>query len=83
MKGIPLYVFVRGDTLGLVVLAPEGELVAELAGRLARAAAARVKPAGRMRVLHRGKLLPAQLSLRDAGVRALDRVDLVPEDHGV
>ena len=38
---IPLYVFVRGDTLGLVVLAGEGESVDELAQRLSRAAAPR------------------------------------------
>ncbi|HEY6077548.1 MAG TPA: toluene-4-monooxygenase system B family protein [Polyangiaceae bacterium] len=83
MSSIPLYAFVHGDTLGLVVLAPDGELVAELARRLARAAASRVTPSGRLRVLHRGKLLPGELSLREAGVRALDRVDLVSEDHGV
>lgn len=83
MSHIPLYAFVRGDTLGLVVLAPEGELVAELARRLARAAASRVAPAQGLRVLHRGKLLRGELSLSDAGVRALDRVDLVPEDDGI
>ena len=81
MNSIPLYAFVQGDTLGLVVLAPDGELVAELAQRLARAAASRVKSSGRLRVLHRGKLLAGELSLREAGVRALDRVDLVKEDH--
>lgn len=76
---IPLYVFVRGDTLGLVVLAPESESVEELAQRLARAAAPRVTLGGNLRVLHRGRELPGDLSLKEAGVAPLDRVDLLSE----
>jgi hypothetical protein len=80
---IPLYAFVRGDTLGLVVLAPESESVNELAQRLARAAAPRVALTGTLRVLHRGKPLEGELSLKEAGVMPLDRVDLLQEpDHG-
>ena len=81
--GVPLYVFVRGDTLGLVVLAREDEDVDALAQRLARAAAPRVRVTGALTVLHRGKALAGHLSLSEAGVRPLDRVDLVGEDgHG-
>jgi hypothetical protein len=76
---IPLYAFVRGDTLGLVVLAGDTESVDDLAVRLARAAAPRVVLNGPLRVVHRGKVLLGQLSLREAGVVALDRVDLVAE----
>ena len=76
---IPLYCFVRGDTLGLVVLAPEGESVDELALRLSRAAAPRVKLDGPLRVLHRGRVLKGELTLSQAGVAALDRVDLTTE----
>ena len=76
---IPLYAFVRGDTLGLVVLAGDTESVDDLAARLARAAAPRVVLKGQLRVVHRGKVLPGQLSLREAGIVALDRVDLVTE----
>lgn len=76
---IPLYVFVRGDTLGLVVLAPEAETVDDLAQRLSRAAAPRVTLHGALRVLHRGKVLEGGLTLSDAGINALDRVDLFAE----
>jgi hypothetical protein len=76
---IPLYAFVRGDTLGLVVLAGVSESVDELASRLSRAAAPRVSHSGPLRVLHRGKVLKGELTLQDAGVVALDRVDLVTE----
>jgi hypothetical protein len=76
---IPLYAFVRGDTLGLVVLVGDTESVDDLAARLARAAAPRVVLNGQLRVVHRGKILPGLLSLREAGVVALDRVDLVTD----
>ncbi len=78
---IPLYVFVRGDTLGLVVLAPESETVDELAQRLARAAASRVALTGPLRVVHRGKALSGGQTLKEAGLAPLDRVDLVEERH--
>jgi hypothetical protein len=76
---IPLYAFVRGDTLGLVVLAGDTESVDALAERLARAAAPRVTLNGQLLVVHDGKVLPGTLTLREAGVAALDRVDLITE----
>ena len=81
--GVPLYAFVRGDTLGLVVLARDDESIDELAQRLLRAAAPRVALSGKLHVLHRGKRLRGELSLSEAGVRPLDRVDLVTEAEGV
>ena len=77
---LPLYCFVRGDTLGLVVLADEAESIDALALRLARAAAPRVTLAGPLRVWHRGRVLPGELTLGQAGVSPLDRVDLRLED---
>lgn len=76
---IPLYGFVQGDTLGLVVLAGESESVDELALRLSRAAAPRVKLDGKLQVLHRGRVLQGALTLTQAGVKPLDRVDLKTE----
>lgn len=77
MSAVPLYAFVRGDTLGLLVLAQEDESIDELAARLMRAAAPRVKPSERLQVLHRGQPLRGDLKLREAGIEPLDRVDLV------
>ena len=81
--GVPLYVFVRGDTLGLVVLAQDDESIDQLALRLSRAAAPRVALTGRLHVIHRGKRLRGELSLSEAGIKPLDRVDLVAEVDGV
>lgn len=74
---MPLYAFVRGDTLGLVVLAPETESVDDLAQRLSRAAAPRVTLDGELRVVHRGRVLQGRLTLLEAGIAPLDRVDLI------
>lgn len=79
---IPLYGFVQGDTLGLVVLAGEAETVDDLAQRLARAAAPRVALSGPLRVVHRGSVLRGELTLTEAGIAALDRIDLLTEGHG-
>ena len=76
---IPVYAFVQGDTLGLVVLAGEAESVDDLAQRLVRAAAPRVALSGRVRVSHRGAVLRGELTLTEAGIGALDRVDLRTE----
>lgn len=77
---IPLYCFVRGDTMGLVVLASERESVDELALRLSRAAAPRVTLTGPLRVLHGGRVLRGELTLTEVGIGALDRVDLIGEE---
>jgi len=53
-----------------------------LAQRLARAAAPRVALGERLRVLHRGSLLRGDLTLTEAGIRALDRVDVLAEVDG-
>jgi hypothetical protein len=79
VTALPLYCFVQGDTLALVVLAPESERVHELALRLSRAAAPRVTLAGALRVKFRGELLRGESTLTEAGIKALDRVDLVTE----
>jgi hypothetical protein len=77
-----LYCFVRGDTLGLVVLAPEAESVSQLAARLSRAAAPRVAPGAELQVVHRGRVLSGELTLKQAGIAPLDRVDLIMEGSG-
>jgi hypothetical protein len=76
---MPLYGFVRGDTLGVLVLAHEGDTVAALGAQLQQAACMRVAPSKRASVYHDGALLAPHLTLAQAGLSALERVDLVPE----
>jgi hypothetical protein len=78
---VPLYGFVHGDTLGLVVLVHDHELVSDLAARLQQAASVRVSPALHTAVYAHGQRLEPHLTVAAAGLHALDRVDVVPETH--
>ena len=77
---IPLYGFLRGDTLGLLILAYESETVAELAQKLARSARLRVAPLAHPRVIHRGRALEPSLEVRAVGFSALDRFDVTDDE---
>jgi hypothetical protein len=76
---IPLYGFVEGDTLGLLVLANESDTVAEVADRLRASAAVRVVFGPGGHVVWRGRRLEPGVSVKQAGLAPLDRVDLVRE----
>jgi len=78
---VPIYGFVRGDTIGLVALVHDHQTVAELAATLQQAAAVRVAPRRRAKVYFERRLLDPKLTIADAGLGALDRVDVVPEDE--
>jgi Toluene-4-monooxygenase system protein B (TmoB) len=75
---VPLYGFVAGDTLGVLVLVQDHDTIAQVAGTLARAVAMRVAPRAGARVRVRGELLDPRATVAGAGLRALDRIDLVP-----
>ena len=78
---VPLYGFLQGDTLGLVVLVHDHELVSDVASRLQEAAAMRVAPNTNAAVYCRGKQLDPTLTVAAAGLTALDRVDVIGEKH--
>ena len=73
---IPVYAFVEGDTLGLLVLAREHETVADLTERIQRAASLRVAPSPHASLRHDGRVLDPWRRVDQAGVGLLDRVDL-------
>lgn len=78
---IPLYAFVRGDTLGLLILTRGSDTVAELARDVQGAATVRVRPRPRVHVYHDGRLLRPDLTVEQAGLTALDRIDVIPEEE--
>jgi len=78
---VPIYGFVRGDTIGLVALVHDHQTVADLAATLQQAAAVRVAPRARAKVYFERRLLDPKSTIADAGLAALDRVDVVPEDE--
>jgi toluene-4-monooxygenase system protein B len=77
---IPLYGFLEGDTLGLVVLAEEAETVLDLARKLQDAASIRVAPNKTIKLVHNGKAIDPGLTVAQAGLQALDRFDVVWRD---
>jgi toluene-4-monooxygenase system protein B len=74
---IPLYGFVQGDTLGVLVLVQHEDSVATLAATLSEAANVRVAPFVDPRVCHAGRRLAPTLTVAEAGLKPLARVDLV------
>jgi len=74
---IPLYGFLEGDTLGLLVLAEEGETVLDLARKLQDAASLRVARNDKVDFVYNGKAIELGLTVAQAGLQALDRLEVV------
>lgn len=77
---IPLYGFLEGDTLGLLVLAEEGETVLDLARKLKDAASIRVTCSDKIQLVYGGKAIDSGLTVAQAGLQALDRFDVIWRD---
>jgi hypothetical protein len=75
---VPLYGFLKGDTIGLIVLVQDSDTVADVARCLQQAAAVRVRPSAAAEVWFEGHRLDPAQSVAAAGLSALDRVDVVP-----
>ncbi len=76
---IPLYGFLAGDTIGMLVLAQPEDDTATLCHKLQSAASVRVAPLARPVVIHRGRRLPAGTTVQEAEIGPLDRIDVVEE----
>lgn len=77
---MPIYGFVRGDVLGLLVLVRRSDTIATLTATLTEAAAVRVAPSPHARLFAGKRELDPRITVAAAGLLALDRVDLVPGD---
>jgi hypothetical protein len=74
---IPLYGFLQGDVIGILLLVEESTSLAELALRLQQAARLRVAPKARAVVMYEGQVLDSRLTVRQANLTALERFDVV------
>ena len=78
---IPLYGFLQGDTIGLLVLAQPEDTMVAIADKLQASAAVRVPRREGMKVMFRQRILDPRLTVAKAGLTALDRFDVVaPEE---
>lgn len=68
---IPMYGFLQGDTLGILILAHEQDTMTVLADRLQRAASSRIATRSQMRIFHNGKELPCDTTVKSAGMTPL------------
>jgi hypothetical protein len=74
---IPLYGFLEGDTLGLLMLAEESETILQLARKLQEAASLRVARIEQLDLVYNGKSLDPALTVAQAGFQELDRFDVI------
>lgn len=75
---VPLYGFLAGDTLGLIVLVHDNQTIRELSACLQQAAVPRVPPLADVRVFAGDRCLDPEQTVAQAGLTALDRIDVVP-----
>jgi hypothetical protein len=73
---IPLYGFLEGDTLGILLLAEETETVAELATKLQQSSRLRVAYRAEVVLVYRGRVVDPRLTVGQAQFEALERVDV-------
>ena len=74
---IPLYGFLQGDSIGLLVLAEESDTAADLAEKLQSAARVRVKPEAKVKVVYQGVIIGFHTTVAQAQMGALDRFDVI------
>jgi hypothetical protein len=75
---IPLYGFLQGDTVGLLILTEETETLQTLARKLQDAASLRVSGRNLVQVVFNDKIIDPAKTVAQAGLQALDRFDVIP-----
>ncbi len=74
---IPLYGFLEGDTIGLLMLADENETIQSLLEKLKRSARIRVADSGASHLQYKGRTIDPMLKVSRVGFEPLGRFDVV------
>jgi hypothetical protein len=74
---VPLYGFLQGDTIGLLILAEDGDTLEALAQKLRAAASLRVAARDPVRLVYKEKTMDPTMTVAQAGFEALDRFDVL------
>ena len=74
---VPLYGFLQGDTVGLLILGEEEETLQSLAQKLQDGASLRVAPNDHVRVVYNDEVMDSTITIAQAGFQALDRFDVI------
>jgi hypothetical protein len=73
---LPLYGFLEGDTVGLLIVADQNESISSLARKLQEAGNIRVKLKSEVQLVYQGKVIDPALTVSGAGFSALERFDV-------
>ncbi len=73
---IPLYGFLKGDSIGLLVMANDHDTVEDVARKLQRAAHVRVTPRQQLEVRYKGKKLNLTDPVAQINFEVLERIDV-------
>jgi Toluene-4-monooxygenase system protein B (TmoB) len=74
---IPLYGFLQGDCIGLLVLADESDTATDLADKLQSAARIRVRAEANVKVVYQGVIMASNTTVGQVQMTALDRFDVI------
>ena len=74
---IPVYAFLQGDTLGLLLFAYGDETVASLTNKLETSAKFRVAQKKQPALLFDGQKLDPDMLISASPIKALDRIDVI------
>jgi hypothetical protein len=73
---LPLYGFLEGDTVGLLIVTDEHESIASLVRKLQEAGNIRVIPRAEVQLVYQGRVIDPALTVSEAGFTALERFDV-------
>jgi hypothetical protein len=73
---MPLYGFLEGDTVGLLIVADEHESIASLTRKLQEAAGVRVLHMRDVQLVYQGNVIDPARTVSEAGFTALERFDV-------
>lgn len=73
---LPLYGFLEGDTVGLLIVADQNESISSLARKLQEAGNIRVEPKSQVQLVYQGNVIDPALTVSGAGFTALERFDV-------
>ncbi|HVI09524.1 MAG TPA: toluene-4-monooxygenase system B family protein [Candidatus Binatia bacterium] len=74
---IPVYGFLQGDTVGLVLVLEEHDTFQTVAQKLQDAGSLRVAPREKVQVIYNAQAMDPSSTVAQAGVQALDRIDVI------
>lgn len=74
---IPLYGFMQGDTLGVLIFAEGDDTLKVLARKLQDEASLRVARTEVVQVVYKDQIMDSMMTVAEAGLQPLDRFDVV------